>query len=239
MRASVLTQHNNNQRTGVNLTEPGLTPDEVRKRFRWLKSLRVDPPEEGGPVASQIVAQPLLAADVDVGGGVKKDVLIVATMHGTVYAFDATHNNNPNHAYPRLWAVWLGPVVLNLPGHDEKDLFGTNPEWGVLSTPVIDPKRGVVYAVVWNPDGGGIHRLHALDLRTGNAVVARQEIRGSAAGPNGDVHFDPVFQKQRPGLLLVRPEDAAGSGAPRRRTGGAGCGRLARGLSPPRPATWS
>jgi outer membrane protein assembly factor BamB len=207
MRASVLTQHNNNQRTGVNPAEPDLTPDAVRKRFRWLRTLRVDPPEEGGLVASQIVAQPLLAADVDFGGGVKKDVLIVATMHGTVYAFDATHNGDPNHAYPRLWAVWLGPVVQNLPGHDEKDIWGTNPEWGVLSTPVIDPKRGVVYAVVWNPDGGGLHRLHALDLKSGNPVVARQEIRGSAAGPHGDVHFDPVFQKQRPGLLLVRPED--------------------------------
>jgi hypothetical protein len=208
MKASVLTQHNDNQRSGVNTLEPALTADAVRTKFRRLATLRVDPPEQGGPGGwdSQIVAQPLLAADVDFGGGVRKDVLIVATMHGTVYAFDATHKDDPGHAYPRLWAVWLGTPVLSPPG-DQKDMWGTTPEWGILSTPVIDAGRKRVYVVMWNDTDGGAYRLHSLDLTNGNAVVGRRDIRGSAPGPHGDVQFNPIFQKQRPALLLIRPED--------------------------------
>ena len=209
MGISVLTQHNDNQRTGVNPSEPGLTPDAVRSHFRRLTELQVDPASEGGPTSwkPQVVAQPLLASGVPQPSGVAKDILIVATMHGTVYAFDATHNNNPAHTYPRLWAVWLGPSVLTFPGFDDKDIWQTNPEWGIVGTPIIDAGRKRVYVVAWNPDGGGTYRLHSLDLTTGNPVVPAVVIMGSVAGPNGTVTFDPVFQKQRPALLLIRPED--------------------------------
>src|SRR5262249_54727865 len=102
MGASVLTQHNDNQRTGANLRETDLTVDTVRTKFRRLIELRIDPPDAGGPTgwAPQIVAQPLLASGVAWGDGTVKDVLIVATMHGTVYAYDATHKGNPAHPYP-------------------------------------------------------------------------------------------------------------------------------------------
>ena len=61
MGVSVLTQHNDNQRTGVNPGEPGLTPDAIRTKFRRLTELQVDPASEGGPTnwKPQIVAQPL------------------------------------------------------------------------------------------------------------------------------------------------------------------------------------
>ena len=179
MGVSVLTQHNDNQRTGVNPHEPDLTPGAVRARFRRLTELQVDPAIEGGPTGwkPQIVAQPLLASGVAWPGAGANDVLIVATLHGTVYAFDATHNNNPTHAYPRLWAVWLGPPVLTFPGFDGKDIWQTNPEWGILGTPVIDPGRKRVYVVAWNPDGCGIYRLHSLDLTTGNPVTAARSSR--------------------------------------------------------------
>ena len=208
MSASVLTQHNDNQRTGTNPDEPTLAPDAVKARFRRLADLPVDPPGEGGPAGwnAQVVAQPLLAAGVDFGGGVRKDVLVVATMHGTVYAFDATHKDDPAFAYPRLWAVWLGTPVLAPPG-DQKDMFGTNPEWGILSTPAVDAGRKRVYVVMWNDTNGGAYRLHSLDLTTGAHVAGPRDIQGGDPGPHGDVPFDPVFQKQRPALLLVRPED--------------------------------
>jgi hypothetical protein len=45
------------------------------------------------------VAQPLLASDVDFGGGVVKDVLIVATMHGTVYGLG--WDGDPEVGQPR------------------------------------------------------------------------------------------------------------------------------------------
>jgi outer membrane protein assembly factor BamB len=206
---STLTQHNNNQRTGINFTETKLTLDTVRTSFSRLKQLPVDPPDEGGPThwASQIVAQPLLASDVDFGGGTMRDVLIVATMHGTVYAYDATHHDNPAHSYPTLWATWLGQPVQNLPGFDQKDIHGTNPEWGILSTPVIDAGRKRVYVVMWNGDDGGTFRLHSLDLLNGQDTAPAAVVEGHASKPDAQPVFDPVFQKQRPGLLLVTPED--------------------------------
>ena len=209
MGVSVLTQHNDNQRTGVNPHEPDLTLGRGPGPVPAADRAAGRPGNRGG--ADRVEAPDRGPAAARVRGGVAgrgaKDVLIVATMHGTVYAFDATHNDNPTHAYPRLWAVWLGPPVLTFPGFDDKDIWQTNPEWGILGTPVIDPGRKRVYVVAWNPDGGGIYRLHSLDLTTGNPVTAAQVIQGSAPGPHGPVAFDPVFQKQRPGLLLVRPED--------------------------------
>lgn len=210
---SVLTQHNDNERTGVNSSETKLTIDTVRSRFRRLRELRVDPPEEGGPAewASQIVAQPLIASDVDFGGGAVRDVLVVATMHGTVYAYDATHRDNPLHQYPRLWATWLGEPVRDLPGFDQKDIWRTNPEWGILSTPVIHDALGRVYVVMWSADNGGTFRLHSLSILDGQATTQSVSVEGRAASGDARPLFNPVFQKQRPGLLLVRPQDLSAS----------------------------
>src|SRR5205085_1235904 len=74
---------------------------------------------------------------------------------------------------------------------------------------VIDPVRKVLFAVVWrNPhDSVVTYELHALNLTDGSPATPAKLIQGSAAGPHGTVAFDPVWQKQRPALLLVRPED--------------------------------
>lgn len=103
--------------------------------FPQAFEVRVDPPEAGGPSnwASQIVAQPLSVSDVKWSDGTTKDVLVIGTMHGTVYAFDAKNDCAP------LWETWLGMPVMDLPGSDQKDIWGTTPEWGILSTPAIDP----------------------------------------------------------------------------------------------------
>ena len=58
MRVSVLTQHNDNARTGANLAETVLTPEVVRTRFGFLFSL---------PVDGHIYAQPLFVPDLDLG----------------------------------------------------------------------------------------------------------------------------------------------------------------------------
>src|SRR6266852_597820 len=164
---SVLTQHNNIQRTGVKIDEPTLTVQAVGNNFHKLFEVLVDPPAAGGPSqwASQIVAQPLFVSGLPWPDGTTKDMLIICTMHGTVYAFDSANN------YNQLWANWLGqqgggPVLdfMDAQGHvnDQKDLFGTNPEWGILSTPVVDvdvdPR--CVYVVMWHNENGGTYRLH-------------------------------------------------------------------------------
>jgi outer membrane protein assembly factor BamB len=214
MPSEVLTQHNNNQRTGANQAETLLTVEGVRSGFHKLFEVRVDPPEEGGPVAwkSQIVAQPLFAADIPWSDGTTRDVLIVCTMHGTVYAYDAGRD------CAVLWAVWLGPPVLDFVGpsgaiDDKKDIWGTNPEWGVLSTPVIDSVLKRVYVVMWNGANGGTYRLYALNLLTGAPIkpgVPYVTMAGSVplTGAAGQlVVFNPAFQKQRSGLLLLKRAD--------------------------------
>lgn len=206
---SVLTQHNNNLRTGVKADEQTLTIDAVRIGFRKLFEVRVDPPEAGGPSdwASQIVAQPLFVADLQWSDGTTKDVLIICTMHGTVYIFDAGNNCS------LLWARWLGPAVQDLRDaggniQDAKDLFGTNPEWGILSTPVIDPDLKRVYVVMWHNENGGTYRLHKINLMDGNEIGQPAIISGAKTNATGQaVNFNPILQKQRPGLLLLKRTD--------------------------------
>ena len=63
-----------------------------------------------------------------------------------------------------LWATWLGQPRRS--GNDI-DMFATNdPEWGILSTPVISDDRKTLYVVAWHDDAAqGIrYKLHALLL---------------------------------------------------------------------------
>jgi hypothetical protein len=79
--ADVLTQHNDSQRTGATLSEHRLTPQALRSgRFERLFDWEVD---------GQIYAQPLYVAGVPYGGRMI-DMVIVATMANSVYAFWAS-----------------------------------------------------------------------------------------------------------------------------------------------------
>src|SRR5260221_3714897 len=75
----VLTQHNDNARTGANLSETALTPANVGKLGR-LFSL---------PIQGAAYAQALYVPNVAIAGKGTHNVLYVATMHNLVYAFDA------------------------------------------------------------------------------------------------------------------------------------------------------
>src|SRR5580698_8366284 len=82
--ASVTTWHNDNSRDGVNSAETALNTSNVSSTtFGKLYSL---------PVDGQIYAQPLYLPSVTISGGNfpgTHNVLFVATMHNSVYAFDA------------------------------------------------------------------------------------------------------------------------------------------------------
>lgn len=197
--ASVLTQHNDNNRSGDNLNESILTTSNVNVAGFGLLFKR--------PVDGQIYAQPLYVPDVSIAGGTH-NVVYVATMHNTVYAFDA---DDPAQTTP-LWSTNLGP---SSPAVD----FGTGfhdiaVEVGILSTPVIDPASNTLYAVAFtkemvNGTATYYFRLHALDIRTGaekfgGPVVIAATVPGTGGNSNkGVITFRAFKQLQRSALLLV------------------------------------
>src|SRR5215469_11860638 len=90
----VTTSQYDNLRTGATLDEKALTPQNVNeKQFGKLGAFQVD---------GAVYAQPLFLPAVAIPGKGKHDVLVVATEHDSVYAFDA---NRPNDS--PLWRVSL------------------------------------------------------------------------------------------------------------------------------------
>jgi len=180
---SVLTQHNNGERTGANLNEVILTPSNVStKQFGMLFRRVVD---------DQIYGQPLGVTDVKLGGGTH-DLVYVTTVNNSVYAFDA---NDPYASEP-FWHVNFGTPPNVYDG--KYGCTDMNGNMGIIGTPVIDAQDGTLYVVAATRTGDGyLQRLHALDLATG-ADRALSPVTITAPG------FDPLMQSQRPGLLLSR-----------------------------------
>src|SRR6266478_1944881 len=143
-QVSVLTQHNNNSRTGANLNEASLTTSNVNvSTFGKLFSM---------PVDGFVFAQPLYMPSVNLPNSGTQNVLFVATAHDSVYAFDADTG-------AQLWKKSLGtPVpssVINTPA--------IQVEVGIISTPVIDPSTNTLYVVPKTYENSvQIYRLHAL-----------------------------------------------------------------------------
>src|SRR5260370_28918741 len=79
-QASVLTQHNDDRRSGANLQETKLAVTSVKQKFGKLWTLFVD---------AQIVAQPLYVSGLTVQGKGTFNAVIVSTMHNTIYVYDA------------------------------------------------------------------------------------------------------------------------------------------------------
>ena len=191
---SVLTANYNNGRTSANLQETALTTaNVVRGSFGKIGSF---------PVDGQVYAQPLYVAGVTVGNGTH-NMLLVATQHNSVYNYDADSATAP----VLLWHVNLGPSV---PATTWAGFHDITPEVGILSTPVVDAGRGVIYVVAFTQEGGSlIYRLHALDVATGHEMLngptaISASVPGSGAGSvNGTMSFDPTMHLQRPGLLLA------------------------------------
>jgi len=192
----VLTYHNNNARTGLNNAETILTPANVNSTT-FGKILNI-------PVDGHVDAQPLYLSAVTVGG-VKRNLLIVATEADSVYAFDADTG-------VRIWHDSLlrtGEIVADSVG------CGVNaPKIGVQATPVIyRPKTGnpIIYAVAMSKDASAQYhqRLHAIDATNGAklngaAVEIQASFPGSGDNTSGvNVVFDPSQYRERASLLLV------------------------------------
>ena len=202
-QVSVTTQHNDNSRTGQNLSETLLTPANVNptsfgKLFAY-------------PVDGMIYAQPLYLSNISINGGAH-NVVFVATEHDSVYAFDA--DNQSGSGAGLLWQVSLlspdhgaAAGATTVPWSAGADI---EPEAGITGTPVIDPATQTLYVVSDSKEGTSqVLRLHALDVRTGaekfaGPVTINASVPGTGAGSaNGTLSFNPVWENQRPGLLLL------------------------------------
>src|SRR5258707_4151475 len=193
----VTTYHYDNLRTGQNLNETTLTTANVNQsKFGKLGELMVD---------GKVDAQPLYLSNVSIAGVGTKNVLYVATEHGSVYAFDA--DTLSGTAGKPLWQIST-QLSGEVPS-DDRGCSQVTPEIGITSTPVIDRTRGAVYvvSVSKNASGNYFHRIHALDLTSGRELLGgpttiTATVSGNGAGSSGGtVTFDPSQYNERPGLL--------------------------------------
>jgi len=205
----VLTYHNNLSRDGTNIHEFALTTSNVNTAtFGKLFSCQAD---------GAIYAQPLWVPNLTVAGA-SHNVIIVATQHESLYAFDAD-------ATPctTLWHVNLVDSAhggssgeTSVPSGGAGALVGSgygdiSPEVGITGTPVIDPTSNTIYVVSKSVNASTqfFQRLHAIDLTTGAERVAPHSIDSSISVPGtgagsiaGRVAFDPRNESQRAGLVL-------------------------------------
>jgi hypothetical protein len=204
----VTTYRNDAARDGANTQEYALTPGSVGAAgFGKLFSCAVD---------GAIYAQPLWIANLTVNGA-RHNVVVVATQHDSLYAFDADAS-----PCQQLWSASLidgahggsvgeTPVPSGVPGYlvglGEGDIA---PEVGVTGTPVVDPVSGTLYVVSKSVIAGQsafYQRLHAIDPTSGSEQAGSPVTLAGTYPGTGDggtlVTFNSQMQNQRPGLALV------------------------------------
>ncbi|MBZ5642848.1 MAG: hypothetical protein LAO19_08830 [Acidobacteriia bacterium] len=195
VHTDVLTFHNDNLRTGQNLTESILTPANVKSQtFGLLHNLSVD---------GKVDAEPLYLSQLSVNGAAH-NVVFVVTEHDSVYAFDSDTGM-------QLWKVSL--LGSGETTSDNRGCGQVSPEIGITSTPVIDRAagaHGTMYVVAMSKSASTyFQRLHALDVTSGaellgGPIAVQASYSGTGANSSGgQVVFDPKQYKERAGLLLL------------------------------------
>jgi hypothetical protein len=172
------------ERTGANLQERILTPSNVGPtHFGKLFARRVD---------DTVYALPLIVPNLEIAGR-RHNVMFVATMANTVYAFDA---DDPAQSAP-LWSrnlgtpapgdSWIGPV-----------------HHGVLGTPFIDASTGTLYVVALvRKDDESQLWVNALDITSGNPKYNSPQLMSFPFdGPEGTL-TNVKGALQRAGLLVI------------------------------------
>jgi uncharacterized protein YjdB len=210
--SGVLTQHNDNSRTGQNLNETQLTPSNVNvSSFGKLFS---------APVDGFIYAQPLYVPAVSIAGAMH-NVVYVATEGDSVYAFDADSGTQLWHAsvIDTAHGATAGETTGNIQADLDPTCTDMIPQVGITSTPVIDPTAGTIYVEAKSKEANGtyIHRLHMLDITTGaekspGPAVVTATVPGNSDGGTTDT-FNALYQLNRPGLLLVNGNVYLGYGS--------------------------
>lgn len=198
----VFTRNYNNLRTSQNTNETVLTPKNVNSQeFGKLFSY---------PLDAHSYTQPLYVANVKLPDNSYHNIVYVATLNDTVYAFDADN--------PSAGIIWQKSLVDSAAVETPvpcADLYGAcqtiGPSGvGIVGTPVIDPQTETMYVSTMSEiNGNDVHKLHALDIATGaekfnGPVTIQGSVPGTGSGGDGTtITFDPSSQLQRPALLLA------------------------------------
>lgn len=182
--------------TGATLSETTLNTSNVApSTFGMIFKL---------PVDDVIFAQPLYVPSIVINQAAH-NVLYVATMSDTLYAFDADVGGAP------LWTLNLASLVGATPVPIANFAFSGNRNivgnLGILSTPVIDLPTNTMYVVACTlegvtpstPNGTMVYRLHAVDITTG---APRSGFGVPITGSYGGSNFDARYQTQRVSLVL-------------------------------------
>ena len=200
----MLTYHNDLSRDGVNAQEYALTTANVATAtFGKLFSC---------PTDGAMYAQPLWVANLPIQGGTH-NLILAATTHDTVYAFDA--DTSPCVTYWSKSLLGSGETYVSSSDVGTGDI---QPDVGIIGTPVIDPGSNTLYAISKSKTNGTnctpatscFQRLHALSLTDGSEkfggpvnITSAISVAGTGDGSSGgNVAFSTLRQNQRPGLVL-------------------------------------
>ncbi len=197
-----VTGRSDNQRTGANVNETLLTPLNVNKnQFGFLFNY---------PIDYQALAQPLYVPGVFIPAlNSTHNVVYVATMADSVFAFDADSNEGANQS--ALWSVnFTDPAngITTASGANLPCSMGKTEGFlqeGIPGTPTIDITTGTMYLVAKTVENGTVRlRLHALDIASGQEKFGGPVLISATSTSNqGQVTtFNSLHQLNRPGLLL-------------------------------------
>lgn len=205
---NVLTQHNDNSRTGANLNEVTLTTANVNStQFGKLFTVDLD---------GQSYTQPLYVSNLAIPNQGTHNVVFVATMNNSVYALDADTG-------AQYWKQNFGPPVhpCDVEWHNN---ITHGAGVGILGTPVIDSSTNTIYFVSrnetnfnpslcnWNSSakstgvnqGTFTQSINALDITTGQPKFGSPvQIKATYTTSDGTLTFNPQVQNQRPALTLA------------------------------------
>jgi len=204
-QVDVIMNHNDLKRTGWNGNETILNQSNISNgNFGLVFARNVD---------DQIYAQPLVVSNVSIGGS-KHNIVIVATVNNTLYAFDADNASvtapywQTNLTYnPSTYRPIKNTDMTGACGGNYKDFSGN---MGIVGTPAIDTNTNTLYVVSRSVTKSSpyifVQYLHAIDITSGLekpgspvSITATYTVPGHIGG---NLTFDEQIENQRPGLLL-------------------------------------
>ena len=155
------------------------------------------------PLDGTAYAQPLYVPSLAINGGTH-NVLFVATMHDSLYVFDADDPNCVTYWHVSFINPGAGITSTSSAAAGCPDVLG---EYGINGTPVIDLSSKTIDAVTNTTENGTVYqRLHALQLATGAEQPNSPRLIQPSVVGNGDggttVNFNAIAENQRAGLVL-------------------------------------